>query len=232
MKLTDEQLARLLDSTIYSWDVSSHLSGIVDFLDFSERNLAWQREREVRRAEAEARDLEFDEESTRFEAQARDQIVDSARLRFDIGLARNVRYAGLVAYVTAIEWCMDLFEGRLAVSAPKRPGGVNKAVHLFAHFNASAGGAWTKHVEGFRRVVYVRNCVVHNVGRVRNWKYEQAVRRAIAALPGFAVADASFEGPSVDLAAGAVDCLAREALDWVPALDEACSRSRVFRTAA
>jgi hypothetical protein len=232
VKLTDEQLARLLNSTIYSWDVSSRLSGIVDFLDFSERNLAWQREREVRRAEAEALDLEFDEENARFEAQARDQIVESAKLRFDIGLARNVRYAGLVAYVTAIEWCMDLFEGRLAVSAHRKPDGVNKAVHLFAHFSASAGGAWTEQVEGLRRVVYVRNCVVHNVGRVLNWKYEQSVREAIAALPGFAVSDAGFEGPSVDMAAGAVDALAKAALDWVPALDEACSRSGAFRTAA
>ncbi|QQX89271.1 hypothetical protein JJQ59_37615 (plasmid) [Cupriavidus necator] len=51
MPLTPEQLQRLLDEPIDSWDVCNLLSGTVDFLEFSESNLAWQRRRELQRAQ-------------------------------------------------------------------------------------------------------------------------------------------------------------------------------------
>jgi antitoxin HigA-1 len=43
-------------------------------------------------------------------AGARVQIVESAELRFDIGLSQSVRYGGIVAYVTSVEWCMKRIE--------------------------------------------------------------------------------------------------------------------------
>lgn len=106
MPLTSEQLQRLLDEPIYSWDVCNLLSGTVDFLAFSESNLVWQRRRELQRARERANALEFEPEDGHLLPQAREQIIESAELRFDIGLSQSVRYAGLISFVTAVEWCI------------------------------------------------------------------------------------------------------------------------------
>jgi len=39
MRMSDEQLDKLLNQPIYLWDVRMLQSGIVDFLEVSERNL-------------------------------------------------------------------------------------------------------------------------------------------------------------------------------------------------
>jgi len=227
--VTPEEIDRLLNEPIYSWDVSSLLSGIVDFLAFSERNLSWQRRREVRRAQQEAADLEIEPEDAYFLSQARAQIIESAKLRFDIGLSQSVRYAGLVAFVTSIEWCSRIFAALLSTPMPKRPNGKNEVVHVFEHLNGKVGGRLTGEVDTFRQVVIIRNCVVHSAGLVKNDKYETELRQAIASVKGFGLSTEGFVGETVHIDEGAIDALARSALSWVPALDKECWENGTFK---
>ncbi len=132
---TPDELQKLLAQPIYSLDVVTLLSGLVDFLEFSESNLAWQRQREIYRARQEAEALDFGPDDAHLLPRARQHLIESAELRFDVGLSQSVRYAGVVAYVTAIEWCMRLFAERLASPLPRKPRGKNQAVHTLKYLN-------------------------------------------------------------------------------------------------
>lgn len=226
--MTPQDVERLLNQTIYSWDVTSLLGGIVDFLEFSEQNISRQRAREVQRAKEEAKALEFEPEDALFLLQARDQIVESAEYRFDIALSQSVRYAGLLAYVTSVEWCSKLFGARLAV--PLRiPPRKNGAIHVLEHLNQAVGQRITSEVETFRQVMLVRNCVAHSAGLVKGTQREADTRQAIATLQGFGLSGTNFIGESVHIETGAIEALARSALLWVPSVDEECSSNGTFR---
>lgn len=229
MPLTPNELQRLLEELIYSWDVSTLLSGVVDFLEFSERNLDWQRRREIERARQEAEALDFGPEDADVLPGARRHLVESAELRFDIGLSQSVRYAGVVAYVTSVEWCMTLFAGRLSASAPGTPNGKNAAVHILEHINTKLSQPRSAEAATLEHVVFVRNCIAHAAGLVHVYKHENGVRKAVAALNGFSISNAAGLGDRIHIAAGAVDAIARQALDWIPALDKECSNNGVFK---
>jgi hypothetical protein len=226
---TLDELQKLLDEPIYSLDAVSLLSGLVDFLMFSESNLAWQREREIYRARQEAEALEFGSNDAHLLTQARRQIIESAKLRFDIGLSQSVRYAGVVAYVTAIEWCMKLFAARLLEPLPPKPKGKNQAVHTFEQLIARIAVPMSNELSNLERVVYVRNCIVHSTGLLKDDPYETAVRTAIAGLDGFSISHLRFLGDEIHVSAGAVDKLACSALTWVPKLDKECAETGVFK---
>ena len=70
-KLTQADLDRLLDQTFYAWDTSTMLSDVIAFLEFSESNLSWQHQREVRRAKQEGDTAKFDLEDEHLAAQYR-----------------------------------------------------------------------------------------------------------------------------------------------------------------
>ncbi len=229
MPLTPNELQKLLEEPIYSWDVSTLLSGIVDFLEFSERNLNWQRRREIQRARQEAEELDFGPEDAHLLPEARRQLVESAELRFDIGLSQSVRYAGVAAYVTSIEWCMELFSARLSAPAPTKPGRKNKAVHILEHINTKLTHPRSAEAEMLENIVFVRNCIAHAAGLVCVYKHESGVRKAVADLSGFSISSAAGLGDRIHIAAGAVDAIARQALDWIPALDKECSNNGVFK---
>ncbi|ALE55202.1 MULTISPECIES: hypothetical protein [Paraburkholderia] len=228
MPLTSEQLQHLLDEPIYSWDVCNLLSGTVDFLAFSESNLVWQRRRELQRARERANALEFEPEDGHLLPQAREQIIESAELRFDIGLSQSVRYAGLISFVTAVEWCMCLFAKRLSSPLPVKPKGESEVVHTLNHLDGKVRYRLTGEVQTLREIVIIRNCIVHAAGVIRSYRYEEGVRKALASLNGFRVFDDPILGEMVHVDEHAVDALAHEALVWLPALDRECSTNGTF----
>ena len=52
-------LSALLDQTFFGLDTLSMLGDVEDFIEFSESNIGWQKHRELRRAEQECNDTEF-----------------------------------------------------------------------------------------------------------------------------------------------------------------------------
>jgi hypothetical protein len=232
MTLTSGQIQRLLDEPIYSLDVVTLLSGLVDFLQFSEQNIGAQRRRAVAVANQEADVLDLGTENSHLLPQVRRQMVESAELRFDIGLSQSVRYAGMIAYVTAIEWCMKLFAARLSQPLPPKSKTKNEAVHTLKHLNTTVGHRLSAEIATLEGVIYLRNCIVHAAGFVQGYKYEGDVRRVVTSLTGFTMSNANFIGDQIHVQAGAIDHMAQHALIWIPALDEQCSTSGAFKKAS
>ncbi len=228
MPMSAEELDKLLNQPIYLWDVRMLLSGIVDFLEVSERNLVQQREVALREAEQEADELDLGEENEHFLAQAQDQIVEGAKMRFDLGLSQSVRRAGLVAFASTMEWCAMLLKKRMKAPCPDTPKKINESVFVLSHLNGLVGGQFAAEVEQFSQLVTVRNCVVHGVGLVDHFRYPADLRAAVAALAGVSLNDEGFMGEAVHIDADAIEAVARRALDWVWELDSLCSKAGVL----
>lgn len=229
MRMSEEELDKLLNQPIYLWDVRMLLAGIVDFLEVSERNLVQQREVALREAEQEAAELDLGEEHEHLIAQAQDQIVEGAKMRFDLGLSQSVRRAGLVAFVSTMEWCALLLKKRMKVPCPETPKRTNESVFVLSYLNGLVGGQFATEVEEFSHLVKVRNCVIHAVGLVDHYQYKAELPIAIGALAGVSLNDGGFMGEAVHIDADAIEAVARRAQDWVWELDRLCAKAGVLR---
>ena len=229
-KLTQAELDRLLDQTYYSWNTSVMLSGIVDFLEFSESNLEWQRRREIRKAREQGEAAEFEPEDEHLAETYRQHLIDGAEYRFDVSLSQRVRYAALVAFVTTLEWCAMALKRRLVIPAPKTPDGENKQVHVFSLLNDRSAAGYHTHISDLRRLIHVRNCIVHAGGFVDGDRNPAQVRDAVANLAGFGISDKNYLGTTVRIEEGAIERYADAARHWVPRLDELCTNAGVLST--
>jgi len=77
-EITQADLDRLINQTHYSWNISVMLGGVIDFLEFSESNLSWQRRREIQRAKREADTTKFAPEDQHLDASYRAHLVEGA----------------------------------------------------------------------------------------------------------------------------------------------------------
>ena len=130
-QLTQEKLDRLLSQPMYTWDISTMLSSVVDYLEFSEENLSWQKRRETQIAKTEGDNAIFEPEHAHLASSYKTQLIESAEYRFDVTLSQSVRYGGLTAFITTIELCAETFAKGLASPYSKTPNGENKHIHIF-----------------------------------------------------------------------------------------------------
>ncbi len=91
-------LSQILNETLFRISIKMMLDDVLDFLEFSENNLSWQKERELRKARSEAEKEQFEDEYVR--AQFRGHSEDNVTYWFDMILAQRLRYAGLTAFIT------------------------------------------------------------------------------------------------------------------------------------
>lgn len=79
------------------------LGSVIDFLKWCESNYLWQRQREIQKAQKEGAALESKLPDEYGIAMHRNDLIREAKYRFDVRIAQSVRYAGLVAFITALE---------------------------------------------------------------------------------------------------------------------------------
>lgn len=228
-KLTKEELDRLIDEPIYSWDVRRLLGGIIDFLDFTEGQLAWQRRGEIRKAAEKARATEFEPPDEALNASYKDHLIEAAQYRFDAGLCQNVRYSGFIAYIGILDLCSVLFSKRCATSIPTKPRGKSEAAHVFSYLNEQCGCGLDAQLKEFQDLVFVRNCIAHTSGLVDPYKHAHDLRRAATTLRGISLRADPVLGERVYIDKGAVEGFASEALKWVPFLDKACTEKAILK---
>jgi hypothetical protein len=228
-RLTQGDLDRLLDQTIFAWDTSTMLSGVIGFLEFSESNLSWQRRREMKKAEHEADTARFEPGDEHLEGQYRQHLIDNVAYGFDVSLSQRVRYAGLVAFVTSLEWSSKGFAKYFAQKLPKTPRKENRHVHFLAHVNEVSSSSFTARIEELRNLVRIRDCIVHSAGFLEGHNYDRDVREAVKALKGFSIWSDNYLGTSVHIEKGAIEKYAASASDWVPKLVERCVKAGFIR---
>ena len=227
-QLTKEEIDRLLSQPIYTWDTSTMLNGVVDYLEFSEENLSWQRKREIKIATSEGDSAVFDEKHQHLASSYRGQIIESAEYRFDVTLSQSVRYGGLSAFITTIELCAATFEKSFLSKCPKTSKGENKHVNLLSVLNVKTNAGYEKEIMDIRRLVHVRHCVAHAAGLVDKYKYKDQLITDIEELNGFSIWNDNYLGTSVHIDKGAIERYAEQATMWIPNLHELSVKSGIL----
>lgn len=221
-------LNTLLNQTLFGLDTLAMLGDIEDFIEFSESNIGWQKHRELRRAEQECNNSEFDE--PRLEAQYRDQMIEGVEYRFEVSLKQRVRYAALIALITTIEWVLLALKKRAAFEFPEMPKKKNEAVHALLVFNKKAAIELEQKIMLFETLIQVRNCIVHAAGLLTSYKYEQELRQKIAQLSGIQVSKLNFLGDSIEIGPSFLDSVIKDARIWLPNVEKAASARGLLLT--
>jgi len=214
-------LTKFLDQTFFGLDTLSMLSDVEDFIEFSESNIGWQKHRELRRAEQECNDTEFDD--PRDEAQYRDQILEGVKFRFEISLTQRVRYAALVALITTIEWVLLTLKKRRAFEFPQKPEGRSDAIHILSVFNSMGTLGLEQEITALETLIFVRNCVVHSAGLLSSYKHEDDLRAALTTFSGITVSDLHFLGDCIEIESGFLEKVVLDLRRWLPNLDRVVS---------
>ena len=81
------------------------LGDVLDFLDFSERNIDWLYGAEKQSIQRKAAlGWGFPEKDRYLESDYTELLLTNAEHRFTVSLPMRIRYAALVSLVTAVEW--------------------------------------------------------------------------------------------------------------------------------
>src|SRR5262245_652800 len=113
-------MVSLRNKPIYLWDFYFQFSDLLDFLEFSERNLDWQRMSHVQSLNRRA-------ELQKYEADEYYSNLDNINYRFNVCLSRNIRYAAVIALATAVERVATFLCTRTASKLPPEGKEVNKS---------------------------------------------------------------------------------------------------------
>lgn len=205
--------------TLFGLDILAMLSDIEDFIDFSEANIEWQKLRELRRAEFECDEEQFDDMN--FAAHYREQTIEGVSYRFDVSLTQRVRYAALISFITTIEWVLISLRKRAAFAVPKKPERKNGAVHLLQVFNHKASLNLASQIQIIEDLTHVRNCIVHAAGLLESYKHESELRQRLSAFPGIKISNISFLGDGIEIERSYLQDLVEDAKRWLPSLEKA-----------
>lgn len=228
-QLTNEELEQLLSQPMYAWDICTMLSGVVDYLEFSEDNLSWQKKRDIERAKSEGDNAIFEAKHQHLAGDYRLQLIEAAEYRFDVTLSQSVRYGGLTAFITTIELCAKTFEKSLINKYTKAPDGENEHAYLLSTLNNETNAGHQKEIENFKKLIYVRNCVVHAAGLMDKYAFKNQLIPVLESLNGFSVWSDNYLGASIHIEKGAIEQYAKDATRWVPNLHELCVNSGILK---
>lgn len=211
-------LNAFLDQTFFGLDIQTMLGDVEDFVEFSERNIGWQKNRELRRAEHECDVEEFDAPS--IEAQYRDQTLEDVEYRFEVSLKQRVRYAALTALITTVEWCLISLKNRASFDFPKKPKSRNEAVHILSTFNDKMALGLEAKIQFVENLAQARNCIIHAAGLLNSYQYESQLRESLDTLHGMKVSNINFLGESIEIEPGFLENTIEDFRLWLPQLEK------------
>lgn len=224
---TKLDLATLLDQTFFSLDTLAMLGDVENFIEFSESNIEWQKNRELRRVEYECNVAEID--NPRLAAQYQDQMLEGVEYRFEVSLKQRVRYAALVALITTIEWVLLALKRRAAFMFPKTPQKKNEAVHALSVFDKKAAIGLEQKILLIESMIQVRNCIVHAAGLLASYQYESELREKLEGLRGVKVSSLNFLGDSIEIETGFLERIIKDVRVWLPNVEKVVSERGFLR---
>jgi len=220
--ITKLDLTELLDQTFFGIDTLTMLGDVEDFIEFSERNIGLQKNREFRRAEQECNNAKFD--APRLEGQYRNQILESVEFRFEVSLKQRVRYAALTTLITTIEWVLLALKKRASFNFPEKPSKKSDVVHILSVFNEKAALALEQEIQILETLIQIRNCIVHAAGLLGSYQYESELRQRLTLLSGVKVSNLNFLGESIEIETGFLEGLIKDVRRWLPGLEKEVSQ--------
>lgn len=201
-----------LRTPIYAMNFRFMLMDVVDFLRTSEQNLDALYAKEMQ-------DIEKEEVYHEFKIDR----AETAEHRFRVALPLRIRYAGVVAVVTTVEWHVGLLAKRLKVPPPTAIKGKSSTVCALDHMNLLVGGGRNEEILNFDALTKIRNCISHAAGLERDYEYAETLPEFVGRLKGFSIGDWHMFGLQVCIDRNSVELYAMEIQDVVYQLHKALS---------
>jgi len=196
--MSDIDLGRLMHTPIYAFDFQIMIGDVQEYLDFSERTIESQYRTELQsiRRHAEGGD---------FPPEYREHLEINAEHRFKVSLPLRIRYGALLALTTAVEWSVEYLSLNAAKAVGKGGKTDNETVFRLKVLTKRAGLERGESISHFEALAHVRNCIAHNAGLKKGYKYAAELPDSISRLKGFSLAQGHFLGSHVVIERGALD---------------------------
>lgn len=201
-------LQEFLDRPNYAIDFRVMIGDVVDFLDFSERNIESQYQLELQAIPAKVAPED------RWIGLA-EHLEDSAKFRFEVALPLRLRYAVVIALVTSIEWSIRLLVTKLDVNIPSEPRSESRTIREIRELQAVAGMKGEEEIRIARDLVQIRNCIAHSAGLIRHDKRSEDIRSSVDRLDGISLEKMHFLGEHVYIEKGALHPYAEKLKQFV-----------------
>jgi hypothetical protein len=200
------------------------IGDVKDYLEFSEMNIDWQYRRELQaiRRIAERAETELEQSYT-------DHLGTNAEHRFMVSLPLRVRYGAVVALTTSVEWSVRYLVERLQQPLSQPAQSRNGTVHALFELDARAKMGKTEGVRDYEALVHVRNCIAHNAGIEKDYRFRQHLPTAIGRLAGFSLGSWHLFGKHVCIDRGALNPFIDAMGELVVELHKACHEQGLIR---
>lgn len=165
---------RLLETPFYALDQQALFSQVIDFIEFSERNIEWQKRVALSQVEKEMENLGIDEPNRH---SLHDHLRDEALFRFDVILPMQTRYSALASLVGIIEWSIRVLHRCAAFDVPASSDNKQSdVIHLVIIFSDRCELDYKSDIRRLELLIWVRNCILHNSGLIEGYRYEAQLR--------------------------------------------------------
>ncbi len=117
-------------------------------------------------------------------------------------------------------------DNRKTFSIPKngKPGKISEAIYILTTLNSKGGFGFSSNIEELSNLTKIRNCVVHGAGLIEHYRFASDLPGIINLLRGIRISQVNLLGPSIEILEGAIEAYAETAREWLPRLDELCTK--------
>jgi len=211
-------IKELLNKPMFIFDMETQFSDLLDFIEFSEHNIEWQKRGQLQQLKRESKrlNLDVDEYFTKL------QYIE---YRYDINLVRKVRYGALIALVTSIQWITDSVKNRLTWEIKDKPKQVNHSVHIISEILNRYGDSVNHNLHKIEDVIKIRNCIAHSGGIVDGYKYQTEIEYIVSNMDGFSIPIDGIPSDVIDIEKGCIGNIAIETKAWlIPLIDDCITK--------
>ena len=212
-----------LDQIPYDlWDFEFQFTDLLDFLEFSESNIEFQRKTKIQNLQrmAKQKNLEYAEYAAEL------QNIEG---RYDISLARNLRYSVLISLASTVEWISEFLNSHVAEEIPDnlRPRCQNKSIY---RLNTLILRANCEHhnLDTLEKIIKIRNCLIHSLGSVKYYEHREEIKNIISTLNGFNISDSHFIEEVIEIDKGAIEQIISETQSWVTGFIDECRQKAII----
>ena len=215
-----------LDTPICILDVQQQFDDILEFVEFSEKNIEWQKRSHIQTLDRKAQKF-------RYESPEYFNELQEIEYRFDIILSRKVRYSALLSLITTIEWNARFFESNVANSLEPKQTGLNASFCIYKQITERTR---FKNGDNFLSIIdaliKVRNCIAHSGGIVTDYKYSDEIRSVVQKLEGFSIGNGGLSDEFIIIERGSVELLGKKLSEWVSSLINTSFEKCIMKTSS
>lgn len=196
----------------YATDFGVMVSDVLDFLEFSERNIDWQYRSECQTLRRRALDDDYF-----------DHLMTNVAKRFTVSLPTRIRYSAIVGLITAVDWSAEFLAANALLKLPKSPPRTNRGLHVLKCFNERTSLGRDTTLQNYANLVIVRDAIVHGSGIKRQNKEKELLSAVNFLGNGFSIESVVWLGECVTIKRGALEPHITEMAELLPALYKAAS---------